>query len=85
MPVNTKSCNCKSNNWILIQSRRIDSLGTEKVEWCKNCGTVKLSSIPNGATQERTIDYRVPDNSPNLRVVKDRNNSQQQSAFYKEG
>ena len=85
MPVDTKNCNCTSNNWILIQSRRIDSLGTEKVEWCKNCGTVKVSSIPNGATQERTLDYRIPDNSPSLRVVKTPSDSQKKSAFYKEG
>jgi len=82
MPVDTKNCNCGSNNWILIQSRRIDSLGTEKTEWCKNCGTIKLSSVPNGATQERTIDYRVPDNTPNLRVVKQKG-APQNSSFLK--
>jgi len=83
MPVDTKSCNCGSNEWILILSRRIDSLGTEKVEWCKNCGTVKLSSIPNGAATERTIDYRVPENAPSLRLVKDKNQFHKESSFYK--
>ena len=70
MPINTKACNCQSSNWVLITSNRIESLGTEKVEWCKDCGTIKKSSIPNGATQERTLDYRVPANVTHLKLMK---------------
>jgi len=70
MPISTKNCNCGTNNWVLIHTQRIDSLGSEKIEWCKNCGTVKKSTIPNGSPNERTLDYRVPENITHLKMIK---------------
>jgi len=62
----TKSCACGNNEWIQIDTQRIESLGYEEVLWCKSCGTVKKTSKSNGAIHERTLDYR----RPNLFEVK---------------
>jgi len=60
MPIQVKACACGTDQWISMMSHRIESLGYEEILWCKECGTIKKISIPNGSNRERTLDYRKP-------------------------
>ena len=72
MPIQVKACACGRNDWISISSTRVPSLGHEEVLWCKECGTIKKISCPNGVAQERTLDYRKPNSyeAREIRVIK---------------